>query len=212
MSIVFIGEAGSGKTEIALNTAAALAERRDKKIVLIDMDQTKAIFRLREKADVIANEFTTVKWGQQLLDTPVTPSGIREAILDSSQICILDVGGNVAGAIQLGQFSQELKETESKIYYCINPYRPFTQGKELQGRIAKVKRAAGIETVSFICNPNFGSETKAEDIIEGIGETEKALESIGCRIEKVAVTERYYEELKEDIPYEVMKLKRYIFM
>ena len=32
------------------------------------------------------------------------------------------------------------------------------------------------------------------------------------KIEKVAVTEQYYEELKESIYYDTIKLKRYIVM
>ena len=39
-NIVLLGEAGSGKTEIAANIALLLAEKDEKPVYLIDMDQT----------------------------------------------------------------------------------------------------------------------------------------------------------------------------
>ncbi|MDY4532022.1 MAG: ATP-binding protein [Enterocloster aldenensis] len=47
-NIVLIGEAGSGKTEIAANIAILLAEKDEKPVYLIDMDQTKCLFRARD--------------------------------------------------------------------------------------------------------------------------------------------------------------------
>lgn len=212
MNIVYIGEAGSGKTEIAINTAMMLSERYEKEIVLIDIDQTKAMFRLREKAGLISGGKTKVKWGKQLLDAPVTPSGIREAIRDPQKICIMDAGGNIAGAIQVGQFAEDFRRTETYVYYCVNPYRPFTKEGELQARIEKVKKAANVDDIQFICNPNLGEATTKEDILIGIKEMEGMLSALGMKISKVAVWESFYEELNQQIGYEVLKLKRYMYM
>ena len=44
-NFVLIGEAGSGKTEIAANLALRLAEDMPVPVCLIDMDQTKCMFR-----------------------------------------------------------------------------------------------------------------------------------------------------------------------
>ena len=43
-NFVFIGEAGSGKSEIILNVAHMLAERTGKKVDLFDLDQTKPLY------------------------------------------------------------------------------------------------------------------------------------------------------------------------
>ena len=45
---VLIGEAGSGKTEIAANLALLLARTQTLPVCLIDMDQTKCLFRARD--------------------------------------------------------------------------------------------------------------------------------------------------------------------
>ena len=47
-NFVLIGEAGSGKTEIAANLALRLAEDMPVPVCLIDMDQTKCMFRAAE--------------------------------------------------------------------------------------------------------------------------------------------------------------------
>ena len=47
-NFVLIGEAGSGKTEIAANLALRLAEDMPVPVCLIDMDQTKCMFRARD--------------------------------------------------------------------------------------------------------------------------------------------------------------------
>ena len=47
-NFVFIGEAGSGKSEIVLNVANKLAQATGKKVDLFDLDQTKPLYRSRD--------------------------------------------------------------------------------------------------------------------------------------------------------------------
>ena len=47
-NFVFIGEAGSGKSEIAINFAVNLARIADRPVHFFDMDQTKPLFRSRD--------------------------------------------------------------------------------------------------------------------------------------------------------------------
>ncbi|MEG1753002.1 MAG: hypothetical protein RR234_03735, partial [Christensenella sp.] len=51
-NFVFIGEAGSGKSEIAVNFAQALCQQRDREVHFFDLDMTKPLFRTRD----ISNE------------------------------------------------------------------------------------------------------------------------------------------------------------
>ena len=44
----FFGEAGSGKTEIALNWAVQLTALTDKKVIFLDLDQVKFIYRAQD--------------------------------------------------------------------------------------------------------------------------------------------------------------------
>ena len=47
-NFVFVGEAGCGKSEIALNFAMGMRKLTDKPIHFFDMDQTKPLFRSRD--------------------------------------------------------------------------------------------------------------------------------------------------------------------
>ena len=55
-NFVFIGEAGSGKSEIALNTASKLAASGDRKVDLFDLDQTKPLYRSRDMQQQFASK------------------------------------------------------------------------------------------------------------------------------------------------------------
>ena len=55
-NFVFIGEAGSGKSEIILNIAHMLAERTGRKVDLFDLDQTKPLFRSRDMQEAFARD------------------------------------------------------------------------------------------------------------------------------------------------------------
>ena len=56
-NFVLIGEAGSGKTEIAANLALRLAEDMPVPVCLIDMDQTKCMFRARDFSSLLARTY-----------------------------------------------------------------------------------------------------------------------------------------------------------
>ena len=55
-NFVFIGEAGSGKSEIAINFAVNLARIADRPVHFFDMDQTKPLFRSRDVKEKIEAE------------------------------------------------------------------------------------------------------------------------------------------------------------
>lgn len=55
-TFVFLGESGSGKSEMSIFFAQKLLEYTGKTIWLIDMDQTKGMFRSRDWKNQIENE------------------------------------------------------------------------------------------------------------------------------------------------------------
>ena len=48
INFVFVGEAGSGKSEISINFAKWLVQLQDKPVHFFDMDMTKPLFRSRD--------------------------------------------------------------------------------------------------------------------------------------------------------------------
>lgn len=51
--LVMIGESGSGKTELALRICCQLRDHSDATVYMLDMDQTKPMFRSRDVADFL---------------------------------------------------------------------------------------------------------------------------------------------------------------
>ena len=55
-NFVLLGEAGGGKSELAINLARALAEWGERPVHLYDLDMTKPLFRTRDQAAFLASK------------------------------------------------------------------------------------------------------------------------------------------------------------
>ena len=168
-NFIFIGEAGSGKSEISLNTAVALRRLDNKAVHLFDMDQTKAMFRARDAEPEMAALGITVHYMPQLLDTPVMVNGIIPHLVRKDSACVLDVGGNENAARMIGCLSDYLNGENTAAIYVINPYRPWSGSlEEIQETMQTVLNACHIEKVFFVANPTVGSVTTPEEVSVGL--------------------------------------------
>ena len=175
-NFVFIGETGSGKTEIALNTAAMLRKAGACQVHLFDLDQTKAMFRARDAETAMTELGITVHYMPQLLDTPVLVNGIIPHLVRKDSICILDVGGNENAARMVGCLSDYLNGENSAAIYVINPYRPWSGNwQEIEATMASVQNACHLERIFYVANPTIGRGTTAAEVSEGLLKLEAML-------------------------------------
>ncbi len=184
----FLGGAGSGKTEIALNFALGLRKETPRRIHFFDMDQTKPLFRARDAAEELtaagiifhSNTDTSIE------DVAAIAPGVISALSEEDSYVIMDVGGNEQGARVVGQFFERLNASDSAVFLPVNPYRPWAgEAEELRETMEKITRAARCGCVRIISNPNFCAETCAEDVLAG---NEKLKEMLGGRYEISFVT------------------------
>ena len=89
-NFVFVGEAGSGKTEMALNFALLLHEISDLPVHFFDMDMTKPLFRARDVTELIRGRGIEFHFEQQFADAPTMVGGVEASFKDSGQITIED--------------------------------------------------------------------------------------------------------------------------
>ncbi|HSJ52299.1 MAG TPA: hypothetical protein VLC52_01015 [Anaerolineae bacterium] len=218
---VFAGRFGSGKSEVALNYALALATgqapdaedyrlfptgdrghqapaggvagpgREDSRVVLVDLDIVTPYFRSREMAARMREHGVRVvapgAIGQHL-DTPVITPQILGAIEQVSQDVVLDVGGDPQGARALGQFNPAIRRRGYRMYFVVNPYRPFTSTLEgLSGSIGEVEHTSRLRVTSLVSNPNLMDETTAEGILEGHARIEEFARRLGLPISFVCI-------------------------
>lgn len=170
-NFVFLGEAGSGKTQIAINFALALAAEQPTPVQLFDMDQTKTSFRARDFAESLSREGVSVRWQPQLMDAPTVASGVAESLRDGSCLTLLDVGGGHYGSHMIGQFAQNLRSADTEVIYILNPYRPWSRRRgDIDATMAHITASSALSIDSFIFNPNIGMQTSPELVLSGLRE------------------------------------------
>ena len=209
-SLVFLGESGSGKTEIAIESALSLAGQ-DRSIHFFDMDQTKPLFRSRDVFNLLESRGITVHQAHSVLDAPTIPDGILTLVEDHDTVCIFDVGGNINGARMMGQFHDAWKGRVN-LFFMVNVYRSFiSTAEELHTMFETLSRAAGLDRWTVIANPNFGQTTTADQVDEGYRKTEILMKGIGVDISHITVLDSLTESVREILPgVEIIPLHRYM--
>jgi len=166
-NLVFIGEAGCGKTEASLNFAVALSTG-NRPVHFFDMDQTKPLFRARDSAKILESAGVIVHYQAQLLDLPTLVPAVNEILADSGVHVIMDVGGSDQGARMIAQFNARLNAADAAAIFIINPYRPWTGDPDgIAAATARVSRSSRIGSVRIACNPALGLGTTAEEAVLG---------------------------------------------
>lgn len=206
---VFVGEAGSGKTEIALAWAAYLADLGEQKIHFFDLDQTKQMFRSREYLEELRIAGVTAHYYDQLLDMPVVAAGVNECLQDDDIITVVDIGGDAAGARTLGQFSDTLRSTNALLFYVLNPFRPWSDtAKHIDGTMGAIAKYIGTDNFIYISNPNLGADSSIDEVLEGNARLEAELEDLGISPLFMTADTSIADSVREraDIPVFPLKL------
>ena len=80
---IFLGEAGCGKSEIAVNLALKLAAQGKRPVHFFDMDMTKPLFRARDAARLLTDAGVTVHFEEQFIDAPTLVGGPAVLLRDA---------------------------------------------------------------------------------------------------------------------------------
>lgn len=207
----FFGEAGSGKTEIALNWAVQLTALTDKKVIFLDLDQVKFIYRAQDFECYLNEKGIEIRSSPANLDSPVVAQGASGALMEEDAICVLDIGGGSAGATVAGQFSQILNREDSKTFYVLNPFRPFLSSTErVRASIEKLLRSSGVTDMSVIANPCLGDHTSVDDVEIGYKKCAKMIKETGYEIELLTVRSGLEEKIHISGTHDVLPLQLYV--
>ena len=212
-NFVLIGEAGSGKTEIAANLALRLAEDMPVPVCLIDMDQTKCMFRARDFSSLLEKGHVHMAVNPELWDSPLMPQGVTSLLKDDSICCVFDAGGNAVGAAMLGQFAGLMAEKNTSYYYVINPCRAFSGSMEdILESLSAILISARIpaEGLKFIANPFMGEYTPPELIMEYVRHLEAELGKAGLKLHGLAVSERFFGEVRKLTGLPILELNTFV--
>ncbi|MBR2674569.1 MAG: hypothetical protein IKE52_03820 [Mogibacterium sp.] len=208
-NFVFIGEAGSGKSETALNIALKLAERGERAVDLFDLDQTKPLYRSRDLQQEFESRGVKIYYQDQYLDAPVMVGGVRASLV-SDNFTLLDIGGGHQAAKYAGVYADLLSMENSLPVYVINPYRPWS--KDVDSIDATMKHILGsmrIDHIYILANPNLGYATTSDEFIKGLRITEELFAGY-TYIKSACLHRDIYEEAKERTEKELIPLELFL--
>jgi energy-coupling factor transporter ATP-binding protein EcfA2 len=180
---IITGHYGSGKSEIAVNMALAM---KDRKVVFADLDIINPYFRSNEARNMLEEKGITVmttKYANTNVDIPALTGDLSRYLLDKGATIIMDVGGDDAGAKVVGRYRSEIPEAEAAVYFVLNFFRPETRTVEGAMTALEEIQAAGRMKVDYIINNSHLMEfTTEEDILQGKAFAEQVSRTTGIPI------------------------------
>lgn len=211
-NFLFIGEAGSGKSEIAVNVAKQLLALGEKKVHFFDLDMTKPLFRSRDLCEELLSQGIEFHYEEQFMDAPTLVGGANRLLKDESSYVVLDAGGDSIGARAVGGFAAMTNREDTMVYYVVNPYRPWSCDLDhidsVLGEILGVSHIS-LDKIHLISNPNMGAFTTTEEVLEGNRKLKQLLSP--CKgLDFACVREELYEAVKEKIALPVMPVHLYL--
>lgn len=211
-NFVFLGEAGSGKSEIAVNLAMDLAKHSNKKVHFFDMDMTKPLFRSRDLDEELEKAGIELHYEEQFMDAPTLVGGVNRLLKDQDSIVIMDVGGDYIGARSIGSFAPRLNREDTVIYYVLNAMRPWSYDIEhIDGTLGQVLKVSHINLtqIKLIDNPNNGVTTTADEYLKA---SRKMAETVTpyMPIEFSCVNEDLYDAVKQHAKLPLVSIHLYL--
>ena len=217
--VILAGHNGSGKSLLAVNLALKLRGTIPGPVIAADMDTVKPYFRLVDAEDelkaagvrVIAPELV-----HSTVDLPTLPGEMR-AIFDLPDAhSVLDVGGDDAGAIALGQYEAEFTRVGYELLLVVNPYRMFTRTPEDAMTILRdIEQASHLRFTGIIHNPNLGAETDARTLADAADYARRLQALSGLPIKATAYLETISPPAEavfgEGWPIRMFRRKEWVF-
>ncbi|MBR1584345.1 MAG: hypothetical protein IJ662_02245 [Clostridia bacterium] len=174
--IVIAGHYGSGKTELAVSLAMALAAREEKefpRLAVVDLDIANPYFRSRERMQLLqahhvslyADTFQSTGTTAEL---PALTAALRAPLEDPGCRTIIDLGGNDAGARVLRQFGKYFEGDDHELWAVVNFRRYETRTVEdARVHVSAIAAELQMDVTALVNNTHLLRETTPDIIREG---------------------------------------------
>ena len=201
---LFAGHYGSGKTNIAVNYALALAGE-GKQVCIADLDIVNPYFRTKDSAKELEAAGVTLispQFANTNVDLPALPAEAYRLVTDKRIYGIMDIGGDDRGAYALGRYVPAMKEeNDYRMIFVANCYRPLTRTPEDAMEVmGEIEAACGLKFTDIINNSNLGTETTAETVLNSQSYMEKLSGLSGLPIFATTAITGVAAELADKIP------------
>ena len=167
---LFAGHYGSGKTNIAVNYAIAMAGE-GKQVCIADLDIVNPYFRTKDSAKQLAAAGVTLispQFANSNVDLPALPAEAYRLVQDKSIYGVMDIGGDDRGAYALGRYVPALKaEGDYRMVFVANCCRPLTPtAEDALDVLREIEAACGLAFTHIVNNSNLGPETTPETVLQ----------------------------------------------
>ena len=201
---ILCGHYGTGKTNVAVNLALAMAKTSDK-VTVADLDIVNPYFRTLDSAAAFEEagiRLICSRFANSNVDIPSLPPDLYAITDDKSHRVVIDVGGNDSGAMVLGRLAPAiLAEGSYEMYLVVNRYRPMTPDVpstiEVMGEIEAASR---LKFTGIVNNSNLGAETTAAAVLASVDYAAELAQAAGLPLVATTVEQSIYPDLEGQIP------------
>lgn len=175
--VVVCGHYGTGKTAFSLSLAkdAAAAGGR---VTLVDLDVVNPYFRSSDQAATLEAAGVTVvapvfAGPDCNIDMPALTGAVAPAIeraqTGRGELCVIDVGGDDAGAAALGRFSRAIASAPYEMWYVANRYRALTRTPlEALAVLSEIEEASRLRVTGVVANSHLMADTDVAAVSESL--------------------------------------------
>jgi hypothetical protein len=169
--VLFVGNYGSGKSEVSVNFSLAMA-RRGLRVRLADLDLVNPYFRSREAKEALEARGVSVVLPPPAFrhaDLPILTPEVKGLLQRPDGLAVLDVGGDDVGATVLSSLAGAFPEGGYELLHVVNHLRPFTDTVAGVVRILReIEGAARLRVTGLVGNSHLMDETTAATIHDGL--------------------------------------------
>lgn len=201
---LFCGHYGSGKTNVAVNTAMKLGSTKEN-VALADLDIVNPYFRARDSEKLLSDGGVRVicsPFANSNVDFPALPQEMYSLTDDRSITAVLDIGGDERGALALGRIAPAIvSENDYEMLLVINMYRPLTPDVQSVLEIKEeIEGACRIPFTGIVNNSNLGEDTTEDTVLRSVPFAEEVSRAAGIPVTMTSVSEKLMPALTGKIP------------
>ena len=201
---ILCGHYGTGKTNVAVNLALAMAKTGEK-VTVADLDIVNPYFRTLDSAaafDEAGIRLICSRFANTNVDLPSLPPDLYAITDDKSQRVVIDVGGDDSGAMVLGRLAPAILEEGSyEMYLVVNRYRPLTPDVPSTVEVmGEIEAASRLKFTGIVNNSNLGAATSAGVVLRTVDYAAELAKAAGLPLVATTVEESIYSDLEGQIP------------
>jgi len=171
---LFAGHYGSGKTNLAVNYAIALAAE-GKKVCIADLDIVNPYFRTADSEAELKQagvELIRPQFANSNVDLPALPAEAYRLVQDKRAYGVMDIGGDDRGAYALGRYVPYIREENNyRMLFVANFCRPLTQtAEEALEVMGEIEAACGLAFTDIVNNTNLAGLTDVQTLVQSTEE------------------------------------------